>query len=44
MYEIFKAMENRVASNMVALNIGSWITNIISLTQSPGGYMVGIEK
>ena len=37
MYEISKAMENRVASNMVALNPGSWITNLIPLTQGLGG-------
>lgn len=37
MYEIAKAMENRVASNMVAINPGSWITNFIPLTQGLGG-------
>ena len=31
MYEISKAMENRVAANMVALNPGSWITNFIPI-------------
>lgn len=37
MYEISKAMENRVAANMVALNPGSWITNFIPLAQGLGG-------
>ncbi len=37
MYEVAKAMENRVASNMVALNPGSWLTNFIPLTQALGG-------
>lgn len=37
MYEIAKAMENRVASNMVAINPGSWLTNFIPLTQGLGG-------
>lgn len=37
MYEISKAMENRVAANMVALNPGSWITNFIPIAQGLGG-------
>jgi hypothetical protein len=37
MYEISKAMENKVAANMVALNPGSWITNFIPLAQGLGG-------
>lgn len=37
MYEISKAMENRVAANMVALNPGSWITNFIPLAQGLAG-------
>lgn len=33
-YSIAKALEGRVAANMVALNPGSWITNVIPLTQA----------
>ena len=32
-YSISKALEGRVASNMVALNPGTWATNLIPLTQ-----------
>lgn len=32
-YNLSKAMEGRVAANMVALNPGSWLTNFIPLTQ-----------
>lgn len=37
MYEISKAMENKVAANMVALNPGSWLTNFIPIAQGLGG-------
>lgn len=37
MYEISKAMENRIAANMVALNPGSWFTNFIPLSQGLAG-------
>lgn len=32
-YDLVKALENRVASNMVAVNPGSWLTNFIPLAQ-----------
>lgn len=32
-YNFMKAMESRVAANMVAINPGSWLTNFIPLTQ-----------
>ena len=32
-YNIVKALESRVAANMVAINPGSWLTNFIPLTQ-----------
>lgn len=32
-YDLVKALENRVAANMVAVNPGSWLTNFIPLTQ-----------
>lgn len=32
-YNVAKMFENRVASNMVAVNPGSWLTNFIPLTQ-----------
>lgn len=32
-YTIMKAMESRVAANMVAINPGSWLTNFIPITQ-----------
>lgn len=32
-YSLSKAMEGRVASNMVALNPGSWLTNFIPIVQ-----------
>ena len=34
MYNVVKAMESRVAANMVAVNPGSWLTNFIPLTQA----------
>lgn len=33
MYAIMKALESRVAANMVAINPGSWLTNFIPLAQ-----------
>ncbi|WP_279194753.1 hypothetical protein [Holdemania massiliensis] len=33
-YALASAMEGRVASNMVALNPGSWLTNFIPITQA----------
>lgn len=33
MYAIMKALESRVAANMVAINPGSWLTNFIPITQ-----------
>lgn len=33
MYNIVKTLEGRVAANMVSVNIGSWLTNYIPLTQ-----------
>jgi len=36
-YGLAKWFENRVASNMVAVNPGSWLTNFIPLTQGMGG-------
>ncbi|MBS1471333.1 MAG: hypothetical protein HP023_12300, partial [Lachnospiraceae bacterium] len=33
-YALAAAMESRVASNMVALNPGSWLTNFIPITQA----------
>lgn len=38
MYNLVKAMEGRVAANMVAVNPASWLTNFIPLTQ--GGAML----
>ncbi len=32
-YNLVKALENRVAANMVAINPASWLTNFIALTQ-----------
>lgn len=32
-YNFLRAMESRVAANMVAINPGSWLTNFIPLTQ-----------
>ena len=32
-YNVVKALESRVAANMVAINPGSWLTNFIPLTQ-----------
>ena len=31
--DVVKAVESRVAANMVAINVGSWLTNIIPITQ-----------
>lgn len=36
-YNIVKALESRVAANMVAINPGSWLTNFIALTQGAAG-------
>lgn len=36
-YNIMKAVTNRVAANMVAVNPASWLTNFIPLTQGWGG-------
>lgn len=36
-YNIVKALESRVADNMVAINPGSWLTNFIALTQGAAG-------
>lgn len=36
-YNIVKALESRVAANMVAVNPGSWLTNFIALTQGAAG-------
>ena len=33
MYNLVKALESRVAANMVAVNPASWLTNFIPLTQ-----------
>ena len=33
LYNFAKNLENRVAANMVGLNIGSWLTNFIPLAQ-----------
>lgn len=38
-YNVAKALESRVAANMVAINPGSWLTNFIPLTQ--GGSQLG---
>lgn len=38
MYNLVKTLEGRVAANMVAINPGSWLTNLIPLTQ--GGAML----
>lgn len=35
-YSSMKALENRVAANMVAVNPGSWLTNFIPLAQGSG--------
>ena len=36
MYNIVKALESRVAANMVAVNPASWLTNFVPLTQGWG--------
>ncbi len=33
MYNLVKTLEGRVAANMVGINMGSWLTNFIPLTQ-----------
>ena len=33
MYNLIKALESRVAANMVAVNPASWLTNLVPLTQ-----------
>lgn len=35
-YELVRAVEGRIAANMVAVNPGSWLTNFIPLTQVSG--------
>ena len=35
-YDVSKSVEDRVAANMVTLNIGSWLTNFIPITQISG--------
>ena len=35
-YNVSKAVENRVAANMIALNPGSWLTNYIPIVQAAG--------
>lgn len=35
-YQIAKNVEGRVAANMIAANPGSWLTNLIPLTQATG--------
>ncbi len=35
-YHIAKKLEGRVAANMIALNPGSWLTNVIPITQATG--------
>lgn len=41
MYNLTKALESRIAANMVAVNVGSWLTNYIPLTQ--GGAQLGTK-
>lgn len=33
MYNVVKAVESRVAANMVVIHVGSWLTNFIPITQ-----------
>lgn len=35
-YHIAKKLEGRVAANMIAMNPGSWLTNLIPITQATG--------
>jgi hypothetical protein len=35
-YDVSKSVENRVAANMIGLNINSWLTNFIPLAQASG--------
>lgn len=35
-YSVMKAVEGRVAANMISLNPGSWLTNFIPITQVSG--------
>lgn len=35
-YQLAKSMESRVAANMISLNPGSWLTNLIPITQASG--------
>lgn len=35
-YQLAKNLESRVAANMISLNPGSWLTNIIPITQATG--------
>lgn len=36
-YNVMKKLESRVAANMVAVNPGSWLTNVVALTQGSAG-------
>lgn len=35
-YQLAKNLESRVAANMISLNPGSWLTNLIPITQASG--------
>ena len=35
-YQLAKSLEGRVAANMISLNPGSWLTNVIPITQATG--------
>lgn len=35
-YQLAKNLESRVAANMISLNPGSWLTNLIPITQATG--------
>lgn len=41
MYNVVKAMEGRVAANMVAINPGSWLTNFAPLAQGTASVGIG---
>lgn len=40
-YTVAKNMEGRTAANMIALNPGSWLTNLIPITQASGEVSAG---
>lgn len=40
-YNLVKALESRVAANMVAINPASWLTNFVPLTQGWAGVGIG---